>query len=568
MILFKKIRWKNFLSTGQHFTEIDLAKTSSTLIVGDNGAGKSTILDALSFALYGKPFRKINKGQLLNSINNKAAMVELEFKIAKHDYKIVRGIKPNVFEVWQNGKMINQDAAARDYQDMLEQQILKLNHKSFSQIVVLGSATFTPFMQLSAANRREVIEDILDIGIFSIMNTLLKERVQTNKDQLQDAKYQVSLMENKIELAQQHAAELEKLKQAEVQKLVDKKASLLNDVETIDQQYQQLHQSMVDQQVLIEDHSSVEKKMRQIEKLRTQLNDRYRSLANDIHFYEKHDNCPTCKQGIDSQFKQQTIQSKQTKRAELEDATGQLEQQYNEVIERIHVISSIQSEINGVHNEMLALTGQKETLRKSIENLTQEIEESTDIEEVSVDNIVDLNDQLNQLNQSYESLATQREILGQASSILRDGGIKSKIIKQYIPIINKLINKYLAAMDFFVQFELDENFNETIRSRHRDAFSYASFSEGEKMRIDLALLFTWRAIAKLRNSVSTNLLIMDEVFDSSLDAGGTEEFMKIMESLLNDTNIFVISHKGDQLFDKFHSVIKFEKHQNFSRIAA
>ena len=569
MIFFKKIRWKNFLSTGQHFTEIDLNRTDSTLIVGDNGAGKSTILDALSFALYGKPFRKITKGQLLNSINNKAAVVELEFKIGSHEYKVVRGIKPNVFEVWQNGKMINQDAAARDYQEMLEKQILKLNHKSFSQIIVLGSATFTPFMQLSAANRREVIEDILDIGIFSIMNSLLKEKVQKNRDDLQEAKYQVDLLEQKIELATQHRDQLAQLRSAEIEKLNGK---IEEHNETITNATSEVESAMAKVVLINEeigDKDSVGKKIKSIEKLRTQLNDRYRSLANDIQFYEEHDNCPTCKQGIDEHFKHDTISSKKEKREELESATVQLDDQYKQVSERLSVITEKLNEISELNTQIALRNAEIQSAKRSIAQIQQEIDDAKTAEKQDeADQIADLEMSKVAQDKQYEALANDREVLGQASSILKDSGIKSRIIKQYIPVINKLINKYLAAMDFFVQFELDENFNETIRSRYRDAFSYASFSEGEKMRIDLALLFTWRAIAKLRNSVSTNLLIMDEVFDSSLDAGGTEEFMKIMESLVQDTNIFVISHKGDQLFDKFHSVIKFEKHQNFSRIAA
>lgn len=569
MIFFKKIRWKNFLSTGQHFTEIDLNRTDSTLIVGDNGAGKSTILDALSFALYGKPFRKITKGQLLNSINNKAAVVELEFKIGSHEYKVVRGIKPNVFEVWQNGKMINQDAAARDYQEMLEKQILKLNHKSFSQIIVLGSATFTPFMQLSAANRREVIEDILDIGIFSIMNSLLKEKVQKNRDDLQEAKYQVDLLEQKIELATQHRDQLAQLRSAEIEKLNGK---IEEHNETITNATSEVESAMAKVVLINEeigDKDSVNQKIKKIEKLRTQLNDRYRSLANDIQFYEEHDNCPTCKQGIDEHFKHDTISSKKEKREELESATVQLDDQYKQVSERLSVITEKLNEIGEINTQIALRNAEIQSAKRSITQIQQEIKDAETAEkEDEADQIADLEKSKTAQDKQYEALANDREVLGQASSILKDSGIKSRIIKQYIPVINKLINKYLAAMDFFVQFELDENFNETIRSRYRDAFSYASFSEGEKMRIDLALLFTWRAIAKLRNSVSTNLLIMDEVFDSSLDAGGTEEFMKIMESLVQDTNIFVISHKGDQLFDKFHSVIKFEKHQNFSRIAA
>lgn len=569
MILFQKIKWKNFLSTGQHFTEVNLNTNSSVLIIGDNGAGKSTILDALSFVLYGKPFRKINKNQLLNSINGKGAVVEVEFKIGRHQYKIVRGIKPNTFEIWQNDKMINQDAAARDYQEMLEKQILKLNHKSFSQIVVLGSATFTPFMQLSAANRREVIEDILDIGIFSIMNTLLKDKVQVNKNELQDAKYQVDLIEQKIEMAEAHQEELKKLNKGQIDKLMEKVSTLQHDKK----QAEQSIASLLDQSQQLEqqtsDHQEINKKIKQIEKLRQQLNDKYRSISKDIEFYENHDNCPTCKQGIDHDFKQTTVDTKLTRQQEIEDATKQLEQQYEQLTVRLEEISQLVDQIANINREVSDINVKINIWNQSMDSLQKEIDHIQQTTQMSDDNAIkQLKKDKSAQDKLYEQLADDREVLGIASNILRDTGIKSKIIKQYIPVINKLINKYLAAMDFFVQFELDENFNETIRSRFRDAFSYASFSEGEKMRIDLSLLFTWRAIAKLRNSVSTNLLIMDEVFDSSLDSGGTEEFMKILGQLTQDTNVFIISHKGDQLFDKFETVIRFEKHQNFSRIAA
>lgn len=561
----------NFLSTGNAWTEVDLHRNKSTLIVGDNGAGKSTVLDALSFVLYGKPFRKISKNQLLNSINKKKLCVEVEFQINTNQYRIIRGIKPNLLEVYQNGTMLNQDAAVRDYQEALEKQILKLNHKSFCQVVVLGSATFTPFMQLPATHRREVIEDLLDIQIFSTMNALLKERTQTNRDELYNAEYQFDLTEEKIKMQNKHTDTLllgveeniaKKNKQIEETKkrIIDIKSSIGKLVDNIK-----------NLQTSIEDKDKTESKISKINSLEGQLEDKIRKIKKEIKFFEEYDNCPTCQQEIDHEFKCQTLDRRTGQVSETENALAQLEGEYEKASKRLSEISKVVEEITTLNSQVTGHNATVQTLNENIENINKEInnllEEQNNLR-VDNEDLKEMKSQLEQYALDKEELSKQKDVLNMASVILREGGIKTRIIKQYIPVINKLINKYLAAMDFYVSFELDENFNETIRSRFRDAFSYASFSEGEKMRIDLALLFAWRAIAKIKNSISTNLLILDEVFDSSLDATGTEEFMKILNSLTSDVNVFIISHKGDQLFDKFQSVIKFEKHKNFSRMAA
>ena len=571
MIVFKKIRWMNFLSTGNVWTEVDLNRTKSTLIVGDNGAGKSTILDALCFALYGKPFRKINKGQLMNSINRKKLCVELEFQIGSSQYRIIRGIKPNTFEVYQNGTMLNQDAAVRDYQESLEKQILKLNHKSFCQVVVLGSATFTPFMQLPATHRREVIEDLLDIQIFSTMNALLKDKQQSNKDDLIHAEYQYDLTEEKIKLQNKHTDDLV----ANAQKVIeDKKISILQTQQSIDKikdNIKTISAEIVQLNDSVEDKQSTEKKINKINSLESQLEDKIRKIKKEIQFFTDYDNCPTCSQEIDHGFKCDTVDKRNKQLSETQGALEQLEAEYERVNTRLNEILTVVTRITNLNTQVSSDNATMTVLSSNIDNLRSEINNlQSQQTTLQVDNeqLKTLEDELKSLCTNREKLVDDKEVLNVASTLLKDGGIKTRIIKQYVPIINKLINKYLAAMDFFVSFELDENFNETIKSRFRDDFSYASFSEGEKMRIDLSLLFAWRAIAKIKNSVSTNLLILDEVFDSSLDGGGTDEFLKILNNLTSDVNVFIISHKGDQLYDKFHSVIKFEKHKNFSRMAA
>ena len=570
MIVFEKLRYQNILSTGNQFTEIFLNKSKSTLIVGENGAGKSTMIEAITFALYGKPFRNINKPQLMNSITGKNLLVELEFSIGKQKYMIRRGIKPTVFEIYQNGNMLNQNAGARDDQEYLEKQILKLNFKSFSQIVVLGSANYVPFMQLPSHLRRGVVEDLLDIQIFSVMNSLLKDKINTNKSDLTDIDYQINLCEQKIEMHNKHIDtlkanndELIAQKQIKIQEYEANSchiniatADLLKEVETLNAK--------------VADETRISSRKTKLVQMESSIEDKIRKLKKEVAFYHDHDNCPTCKQGIDYEFKTEILAKREAKSAELAEGLNKLETEIEAANARIKEIEKLNKDIMALNTKISDNNQQIKYYQRHIKDLEAEIAElveqglkiHTDVEETD-----QYQDELKALNKRKEELSNHKAVLDVASSLLKDTGIKTKIIRQYVPIMNKLINKYLASLDFFVNFELDESFNETIKSRFRDDFSYASFSEGEKMRIDLALMFTWRAIAKLRNSASTNLLIMDEVFDSSLDSSGTDEFLKILESLTQDTNTFIISHKGDQLFDKFHSVIRFEKHSNFSRIA-
>ena len=571
MIYFKKLRWQNLLSTGNQMTEIQLDRSKSTLIVGENGAGKSTILDALVFALYGKPFRNINKPQLMNSITNKGLLVECEFSIGKNDFLVRRGMKPHLFEIYQNSVLINQNSSVKDYQDLFEKQILKLSFKSFGQIVVLGSANYLPFMQLPAHARREVIEDLLDIQIFSTMNTLLKEKIIENRNEINETDHKITLIENKIELAEKHIISLRtnnddliKAKQEMVVELEDR-------ISTTEASIEELATRISTLSAEIEDHDKVSKRKAKLLQMESELETKIRKFNKEISFFHDHDNCPTCRQGIDHDFKKEWIDNRVSKTESITEAMAQIERQMEGLESRLNEIASINSQITSLNTQITGHNADIRSWQNSIKTLNAEIESirnNTRAIDSGNDDIDQFKKDLTKSKTRKEELTHHRQVLEVAGVLLKDTGIKTKIIEQYVPVMNKLINKYLAAMDFFVQFELDENFNETIRSRYRDDFSYASFSEGEKMRIDLSLMFTWRAIAKLRNSASTNLLIMDEVFDSSLDVGGTEEFMKILEGLTQDTNTFVISHKGDQLYDKFHSVIKFEKHKNFSRMAA
>lgn len=571
MILFQKVRWKNFLSTGATFTEINFTKSTNTLIIGQNGAGKSTILDALCFGLFGKPFRKINKPQLPNSINAKECVVEIEFNIGQKRYKVIRGIKPNTFEIYANDVLLNQDAAAKDYQEVLEKQILKLNYKSFTQVVILGSASFVPFMQLSAADRRTIIEDLLDIQIFSSMNSVVKEKMSAIKDETTKSKYAISLTEEKINLQKQNIEENKKNNDAEIQRKLEEIGNskeqhnkLQNDIELINKHVAVLQQKVGDKK------EKLDKKSKGLFQIKGKVQTNIDRNQKEIDFYESNHDCPTCKQPITPEWKDSQVEEKLKKITTQKTGLVEIEQELSKVTSEIESITSIISHINAHNGEIIKHTSTMSAINNYISKLNGEIDElskkQTNTEGVD-QKLIELNAELDEYKKNYENLLNEKHYYEFAGNLLKDNGIKTKIIKQYLPIMNKLINKYLSAMDFFVNFNINENFEETIKSRHRDEFSYANFSEGEKMRIDLSLLFTWRQIAKLKNSTNTNLLILDEVFDSSLDTVGTEEFLKLIHEMGTDTNVFVISHKGDQLFDKFRSVIKFEKKGNFSRIA-
>jgi len=570
MIKFKTIRWKNFLSTGAQFTEIKLDHSTTTLIVGENGAGKSTILDALCFVLFNKPFRNINKPQLMNTINGKGLEVEVEFFIGKKNYKIVRASRPNKFEIYVNNDMLNQDAAIRDYQKYLEESILKLNYKSFTQIVILGSASFTPFMQLSLGIRREIIEDILDIQIFSVMNTLLKDKINENKNLITDLETKLEIEKQKIKIQQNYVKTLEADKTRKVNDVANIIVGTnleISEYQTNSDSFQTQISKLVSQ---INDKDDYENKHQKLNQLLHRLHVKITDINKEIEFYSDHDNCPTCSQAITDEIKTDHISKYNNKIEELNSAIEDLTNQINDIQTRLNEISKTKKEIDLLQNELIKTNQNIIACQNYIQKLQNDIEEANQ----NVGNITEEKNTLKVLAKDAMMLAEKKSVyteekhyLDIAGILLKDTGIKTKIIKQYLPVINKLVNKYLVAMDFFCHFELDETFNEVIKSRHRDEFSYASFSEGEKQRIDLALLFTWRTIAKMKNSASTNLLLLDEVFDSSLDANGTDYVMNLLNTLGEETNVFVISHKGDLLFDKFRSVIKFEKVQNFSRIA-
>jgi DNA repair exonuclease SbcCD ATPase subunit len=566
MIIFKTLRWKNLLSTGNHFTELKLNSNTNTLVVGTNGSGKSTMLDALCFALFGKPFRNINKPNLLNSINGKDCIVEVEFNIGNKQYKIVRGIKPNLFEIYQDGELINQDAAVRDYQEYLEKFILKLNYKSFTQIVILGSASFTPFMQLSASDRRSIIEDLLDIEIFSTMNSLVKERTSTNKEQTFVKKSEIDLLTQKYNLKKEHQDKLNEDKDVKVNEYASEIQSCRETIRTLHREIDDLERQKQTYTEVCSKIPENEKKITAFKKVESKIESKISQVGTDRDFYEHNADCPTCRQAITLEFKEGHMGTLLSKEQEL--VSGLTELQVK-ITEHETLLTSLRSDEQTLHTIRIELatkqTGQA-GLEAAIVKLEKQIADLNASEEsADANELVDLQEQISTSQSDLRVLITERAYYDAASVLLKDTGIKTKIIKQYLPIINKLINKYLASLDFFVNFNLDESFKETIKSRHRDDFSYHNFSEGEKQRIDMALMLTWRAVAKLKNSSSTNLLILDEVFDSSLDTTGTEELMKILHAL-DEVNLFVISHKGDILQDKFANTIKFEKVKNFSRI--
>jgi DNA repair exonuclease SbcCD ATPase subunit len=567
VITFKSVRYKNFLSTGNVFTEIKLNENATTLIVGENGAGKSTFLDAITFSLFGKPFRNINKPQLVNSINEKDCVVEVEFAIASKQYKIIRGIKPNVFEIYIDGELLNQDAKSKDYQEQLEKLILKMNYKSFTQIVILGSTNFTPFMQLSASDRRAVIEDLLDIQIFSSMNVIVKNKLHTLKDEAAQLKIQIDNTRDKIELHKKHLDELKKntkeIVDAKKQEVKENTASL-SDLET----EATTKETEIDNLLLkVEDEDTTTKKFNKLNQLEAKIEGNIQKLEKDIEFYSVNSTCPTCDQAINN--KEEKVHTCNSKITELNEGLNKLKEESDAVLHRINTIKTTQKELKTFEQDLVRINTSRKQVRNYIAKLEKEIAEIESKPAMSDEFKAQSKELLNALqsfNEKRKEVSEQTQNYDIVAQLLKDGGIKSKIIKQYVPVINKLVNKYLAAMDFFVNFNIDEEFKETIKSRHRDDFSYENFSEGEKKRIDLALLFTWRSVAKLKNSVNTNLLIFDEVFDGSLDINGTEEFMKLINMMNDNTNIFVITHKSDQMVDKFKHTIRFGKVKNFSQV--
>ena len=570
MIKFKYVRWKNFLSTGDKFTQVQIDKSPSTLIVGDNGSGKSTLLDAVSFALFGKPHRNINKIQMVNSINNKGCVVEVEFEIGSHSFKIVRAIKPNKFEIWQNGNMINQASASRDYQKFLEQNILKLNHKSFHHIVVLGSSSFIPFMQLASYHRRTVIEDLLDIQIFTKMNQILKERNSVLKDEMVDVGYKFDLTKEKIGVQKKYIKDITEMNDEQIdskQTEIDGARSeieILNDCIKLNNDYVVEHQESNNKGLKI-----LHDKKQSLSQYKFRFEQQIKDVVKDAKFYEENSECPTCLQDINDDLRNEKMTSAKGKAKTLKEAIDTAITDATEVGLKIDELNDIQEQITLKQKDIHSDTVTIERLQKSITNLQKDIE-----------GLIGKDGDLGKANKTLSELIEERDSWAEdklrlieektyndaAGEMLKDTGIKTKIIKEYLPVMNNLVNKYLSILDFFVSFELDENFNESIKSRHRDTFNYSSFSEGEKQRIDLALLFTWRQIARMKNSASTNLLILDETFDSSLDHDGIDSLMKILYSLEEGSNVFVISHKGDLLDGKFRSKIEFVKERNFSRV--
>ena len=570
MIVFKKVRYKNFLSTGQQFIEINLDEAPTTLVVGNNGAGKSTMLDALCFGLFAKPFRAVKKDQLVNTINEKECVVEVEFQIGKKQYKIIRGIKPNLFEIWCDDNMLNQDAAVRDYQKHLEQHILKLNFRSFTQVVILGNASFVPFMQLRARHRREVVEEILDIEIFSKLNLMFREKAKAQDETIKQADFNYQMLDGKIETQQKHIDDISNTNKdtADSKKLDIENAD--TDIDNYREDIARVRREISDLQVEIIDETKLKGKHGKLTAMEAKIENTCIKHKKELTFFKEHDDCPTCRQAIDEAFKKATIVVKEAKVVELELGMKQLD----------NAIRTSQKKLDKI-NEVIVAIREKELLISRYETSITEIEKYKARLQKEIDGLSDekfttgvatgeLNQLQEQLVDAEKTKLKEKEeklYIDTARHLMQDTGIKTKIIKQYLPVMNQYINKNLADMDFFVNFTLDEEFNETIKSRHRDDFQYHSFSEGEKLRIDLAILFTWREIAKLKNSTNTNLLILDEIFDSSLDTTGTDEFMRILYHTMNKENVFIISHKGDTLIDKFPRVMKFEKYKNFTRMA-
>ena len=568
MIIFQKIRWRNFLSTGNQFTEVDFQQNATNLIVGTNGTGKSTVLDALTFSLFNKPFRKINKGQLVNSTNEKDCLVEVDFEINSKEYRVRRGIKPNLFEIVVDGTPMHKEADDRVMQKMLEENILKVNYKSFTQIVILGSTNFVPFMQLSGSNRREVIEDLLDIRIFSAMNTLIKDKIKGQKDEIRTLDLSKDNIKDKVEMQQNFIEELEKIGKDNIDKKRKKSRELGDDICILTSKNEHYEDLVFGLNKELEEVSGANKKLKKLNTLKGKITQKVSTITKEHKFFTDNTVCPTCSQNIEEEFRVNRITDAQTKAKELQTGYRELEEAIQKEEEREHQFTKLSKEItklnNGISKNHTLISG----FNRQIRDLESEIQRLTDQHanrNTEQGKLAEFNENLQQV---YKKLADKKEEVMYhdfAYSLLKDDGVKTKIIKKYLPLINQQVNRFLQMMDFYINFKLDEEFSETIESPIHEKFSYASFSEGEKMRIDLALLFTWREVARVKNSVNTNLLIMDEIFDSSLDGFGTDEFLKIIRFVIKDANVFVISHKAD-LQDKFNSVIRFEKVKGFSRM--
>jgi DNA repair exonuclease SbcCD ATPase subunit len=568
MILFKKIKWKNFLSTGNTFVEIDLRKAQLTLLIGANGSGKSTMLDALCFALFNRPFRNIKKEQIVNTINDGGTLVELEFQIGTKMFKIIRGIKPTIFEIYSDGVLLNQDASSIDYQNVLEDQILRLNYRAFKQIAVLGSSSYQPFMQMRPRHRREVVEEILDIRVLSHMDVLTRNQQTELGKKIIEARHQCDLIESKYELETKHFQDLKNrsmgdidIKKNKLQQNNDAKEQYLRKIQRLNDDYKKLEED-------IQDKQKIENKLKQLEKLETKIEQNLTTHEKSLKFFEENDNCPTCTQKIQPEFRDEKIEYEKKKLTTLNDGMKDLVNEISKVEGKITEFDKLSQKMYDINIEMSKLNTSIDELKKFSDSLHNEIlllegkeEDTKNIEE----QLTNLKQQLEQTKIELNTIVEEKKYIDVIREILSDKGAKAKIIKKYLPIMNTLINQYLQSMDFFINFHLDEEFNETVKSRHRDVFDYNSFSEGEKMRIDLALVFTWRAIAKMKNSANTNLMVLDEIFDSSLDGQGTDDFFKIVRKMENE-NIFIISHKGDILFDKFTNIIKFEKEHNFTKL--
>jgi DNA repair exonuclease SbcCD ATPase subunit len=570
MILFQKIRWKNLLSTGNHFTEVSLDKDQTTLIIGTNGAGKSTVLDALCFVLYGKAFRKINKNQLINTTNEKGTVVEIEFNVNGTEWKVVRSIKPNNFEIYKDKEFLDQSHSAIDQQKWLEQNVLKMNYRSFTQIVILGSSSFVPFMQLPSSSRREVVEELLDIKIFSSMNSLIKERIRSHKEEIRTFELSKTSVKEKISMQERFIEEVETTSKSNIKDKEEKIRSILNEENDLMNENIKLSEELDDFERAIQVYTGASDKLKKLGNIKGKLSQKVSTITKEHKFFTENTVCPTCTQEIEEEFRINKIDDAQNKAKELQSGFIELEKAINDEENRERQFTSLTKEIltltHGVSKNNTQIAGCQKQIR-DLESEIQRVTEQLANRNTEHDKLAELKQKL---KSTQDKLSEKREDIFYHDftyGLLKDGGVKSKIIKKYLPLINQQVNKYLQMMDFYINFKLDEEFNETIQSPIHDDFSYSSFSEGEKMRIDLALLFTWREVARFKNSVNTNLLIMDEVFDSSLDGMGTDEFLKIIRFVIKDANIFVISHKGG-LEDKFQSVIRYEKIKGFSTIVA